>query len=234
MGSLRRPVRSSPDTVCRMIKLYATGTTRALPPCILLEEAGAPYELSFIDIRSQDRPEDFVKLQLQGRMPALVDGDLVMDQSVVILIHLAEKFGLFLPGDEAGRIEALRMLMVAATDVMFAHAMVFRLMRVAKTDSVEELLRHYRKSLLTDIARCDEILKRKPYLAGDVSIADLMLYTIVGQYDQQSVRDFGFHALDGWISRIRARPAVRTAEEKCPYLYDVSGTLGVVEQATAS
>src|SRR5690554_3591674 len=101
MGSCRCPLRSSPYTVCRMIKLFATGTTRALPPCILLEEAGVPYDLTIVDIRDADRPEDFLKLQLQGRMPALVDGDLATDQSVVILIYLAEKFGIFLPRDEA-------------------------------------------------------------------------------------------------------------------------------------
>lgn len=209
-----------------MIKLFATGTTRALPPCILMEEAAVPYELRVIDIRKRDRPRDFLALQLQGRLPALVDGDLCLDQSIAVLIYLAEKFGVLLPNDPAAKMEALRLLMVASTDIMFGHAIIFRLMRKNIDGSLDGLLYDYRQSLMGDIAKCDQTLRQREYLANEISIADLMLYAIVGQYDQGAIRRVGFDALDSWIEKMRSRASVKSAEAKNPYLYDVSGTLG--------
>jgi len=208
-----------------MIKLFATGTTRALPPCMVLEESGVPYDLVVVDIRQSERPSDLLKFNPQGRMPSLIDGDLAFDQSVAILVYLAEKFDIFLPKTPPERTEVLRQLMAASTDIMFGHATVFRMMRASK-GHLDTLLYDYRQRLLSDLAKSDELLRNRPYLAGELSIADFYLYAIVGQYDAAAIKRLGFDALQGWIDRIRARPAVRSAEQKCPYLYDVSGTLG--------
>lgn len=209
-----------------MLKLFTTGTTRALPPLMLLEEAEANYELVVVDIRQKERPAELLEFNSQGRMPALIDGDLRIDQSLAILIYLAERFDLFLPGKEPARSEALRLLMVAATDIMFEHSTVFRLVRRNESGQNDSLIHDTRQRLMGDIAKCDNILKSRSYLAGEISIADLMLYAIVGQYDRPTVDRLGFAALGSWIDRVRARPAVRHAEIKCPYLYDVSATLG--------
>ncbi len=209
-----------------MLTLFTTGTTRALPTCMLLEEAGVDYELVVVDIRQKARPTELLAFNTQGRMPALIDGDVTMDQSLAILIYLAEKFGIFLPRQEPARSEALRLLMVAATDVMFEHSTVFRLVRRNENGEMDGLINDCRQRLMGDIAKCDEILSARPYLAGDISIADLMLYAIVGQYDRSTIDRLGFAALAGWIDRVRARPGVQRAESRNPYLYDVSQTLG--------
>lgn len=208
-----------------MIKLFIAGTTRAMPPCMLLEEAGADYELSVIDLRRKERPDDLLALNPQGRVPFLIDGGLAIDQSVAILIYLADKFGMLLPKAEPGRSETLRYLLLAATDVMFGHSAIFRLLR-RDEGSFATLIRDYRQRLLGDLSRCNDLLAHRDYLAGDISIADLMLYAIAGQYDRRAIERSGFHALSDWIERIRMRSAIRAAESKCPYAYDVSDTLG--------
>src|SRR5690625_2495365 len=116
------------------MKLYVSGTTRAMPPCMLMEETGAPYELVVVDIRRDARPPDLLTFNPQGRVPALLDKDVHLDQSIAILLYLAEKFGALLPRTEPGRSEAIRMLMVAATDVMFGHSAIFRLSRRSDQD----------------------------------------------------------------------------------------------------
>ncbi|MEI9425767.1 glutathione S-transferase family protein [Mesorhizobium sp. Cs1299R1N1] len=207
------------------MKLFMTGTTRGLPPCMVLEEAKADYELVVVDIRKRDRPADLLAFNPQGRLPALKDGEVAIDQCVAILLYLADKLGVLLPTSEPARSEAIRALMIASTDVMDGHAALFQLMRRDDAD-YSGLIRDYRQRLLGDISRCNELLKDRDYLAGNISVADFMLYTIVGQYERAALARNHFDALVGWMDRIRARPAVRTAESRCAYMYDVSRTLG--------
>ncbi|WP_292326112.1 glutathione S-transferase family protein [Mesorhizobium sp.] len=216
------------------VKLFITGTTRALPPCMVLEEAKADYELVVVDIRKKDRPAELVAFNPQGRLPALKDGEVAIDQSVAILLYLADKFDLLLPKSEPARSETLRALMVSSTDIMNGHGSIFRLMRRDDGD-YSRLISDYRQRLLGDISRCNDVLAGQRYLAGDISIADLMLYTIVGQYDRAALQRNRFDALISWIDLIRARPSVQMAESKCAYMYDVSGILGqeVLNHVTA-
>jgi glutathione S-transferase len=88
------------------------------------------------------------------------------------------------------------------------------------------LIRGYRQRLLGDIASCDELLAQPSFLAGEISIADLMLYAIVGNMTEGPSSARVSISLGSWIGRACTRPAVRTAEAKCPYAYDVSATLG--------
>lgn len=217
------------------MKLYTTGTTRALPPLMLLEEAGADYELAVVDIRTKERPDDLLAFNPQGRLPALKDGPVAIDQSVAILLYLADKLGTMLPKSEPARSQAICALMIPSTDLMTGHSAIFRLMRRDDGD-FSGLLRDYRQRLLGDISRCNDLLKDQRYLAGEISVADLMLYTIVGQYDRAALERNHFDALISWMDGMRGRPAVRAAESRCPYLYDVSGILGreVLDHAAAA
>lgn len=208
-----------------MIKLFTSGTTRGLPPVIVLEEANVPHELVVVDIRRKERPAELFEFNPQGRMPAVKDETVSIDQSVAILIYLADKLGVFLPRREPARSEALRWLMFSATDIMTGHGAVFRLMRRTDAD-YSALLSDYRQRLIGDVARFDEKLVGSEYLAGDISIADLMMYAIVGQYERATLERLGFVSLLDWIDRVRARPSVQAAEARCPYAYDVAATLG--------
>lgn len=222
-GRHRKPISDHAEAI--RLKLYITGTTRALPPCMLLEEAGADYELVVVDIRKKERPADLLAFNPQGRLPALRDGEVAIDQSVAILLYLADKLGVMLPASEPARSETIRALMISSTDIMTGHSAIFRLMRRDDGD-FSGLLRDYRQRLLEDIRVCNDLLKDRRHMAQDFSIADLMLYAIVGQYDRAALERNRFDALIRWIGGMRARPAIRKAESRCAYMYDVSGILG--------
>ena len=93
-----------------MIKLYGQTRSRANRCLWALEEIGVPYELVPIDTNKgeNDKPE-FLAINPNGRIPALVDGDLKLFESMAINLYLARKYGKDLwPSTEAGEAHALQ------------------------------------------------------------------------------------------------------------------------------
>jgi glutathione S-transferase len=73
------------------LRLHYYPSTAAMIPHILLEEIGAPYERVFVD-RAQDahkRPE-YLKLNPNGTIPVLTDGDFVLYETAAIVLHLCD------------------------------------------------------------------------------------------------------------------------------------------------
>ncbi|HYC42613.1 MAG TPA: glutathione S-transferase family protein [Noviherbaspirillum sp.] len=75
-----------------MVKLYYYPGNANLAPHMLLEELGVPYELVLVD-RAKDahHSADYLKLNPNGRIPTLVDGDLVLFETAAICLHLVDR-----------------------------------------------------------------------------------------------------------------------------------------------
>ena len=74
-----------------MIKLYFYPSFISLVPHILLEEIGAPYQLVFVNLSggAHKRP-DHLRLNPNGLVPVLLQGDLVLYESAAICLHLID------------------------------------------------------------------------------------------------------------------------------------------------
>jgi glutathione S-transferase len=73
-------------------QLYYYPGNANLAPHILLEEIGAKYELLLID-RTHDahKSPEYLKLNPNGRIPVLIDGDLVLYETAAICLHLVDQ-----------------------------------------------------------------------------------------------------------------------------------------------
>jgi GST-like protein len=101
-----------------MLKFYYSGAPNPMKVALFLEEAGLPYEAIPVDTRKGDQHKpEYLKVNPNGKVPAIVDGDAVVFDSNAILLYLAEKTGKFLPKDKSdkARGELLSWLMFAAT-----------------------------------------------------------------------------------------------------------------------
>ncbi len=102
-----------------MIKFYYSGAPNPMKVALMLEETGLPYEAIPVDTRKgeQHKPE-YLAINPNAKVPAIVDGDATVFDSNAILLYLAEKTGKFLPpkGDKA-RGELLSWLMFVASGV---------------------------------------------------------------------------------------------------------------------
>ena len=88
------------------MKLYAfPPSPRARKPMAVAHHLGLPFELVLVDLlKGEQKKPEYLKLNPNGRMPTLVDGDFVLWESNAILQHLASKKpGTLMPQDERGR-----------------------------------------------------------------------------------------------------------------------------------
>ena len=102
-----------------MLKFYFNGSPNPTKVALFLEEAGIAYEPIPIDTRTGDQfRADFLSVNPNGKVPAIVDGEVVVFDSNAILLYLAEKTGRFLPpNNPVNRARLLSWLMFAATGV---------------------------------------------------------------------------------------------------------------------
>jgi GST-like protein len=81
-----------------MLKFYYSGAPNPTKVALFLEETGTPYDPIPIDTRKgeQHKPE-FLAINPNAKLPAIVDGNVKVFDSSAILLYLAEKIGKFLP-----------------------------------------------------------------------------------------------------------------------------------------
>ena len=76
-----------------MIQLYYTPSTAAMAPHIVLEEIGVPFEKILVDtVAGAHRTDSYLKLNPNGTVPVLIDGDLVLYESAAICLHLCDAY----------------------------------------------------------------------------------------------------------------------------------------------
>ena len=102
-----------------MIKFYYSGAPNPTKIALMLEETGLPYEPIAVDTRKGDQHKaEFMAINPNAKLPAIVDGDVTVFDSSACLLYLAEKTGKFLPArSDKARGELLSWLMFVATGI---------------------------------------------------------------------------------------------------------------------
>jgi glutathione S-transferase len=102
------------------MQLYEFGATRSLRARWMLQELGVDFEpISVNLLAGEHHKPEFLKINPAGKVPVLVDRDVVVTESVAIVLYLAEKYPLkgFLPRESAQRTQVFRWLLFAATEL---------------------------------------------------------------------------------------------------------------------
>jgi glutathione S-transferase-like protein len=77
--------------ISAMMRLYEFAPTRSIRARWVLEELGKEFEAVTVNlVAGGNRRPEFLKINHADRIPALVDGDLVITESVAIMLYLAE------------------------------------------------------------------------------------------------------------------------------------------------
>ena len=200
------------------IHLYTAATMNGYKPVLFLEEAGIPYDLTFIDFskREQKDPE-YMKLNPNGRIPTIVDrsnGNFAVFESGAILWYLAEKYDCFLPKDASSRSETLQWLMfqMAGIGPMMGQAMYFQRIAVPNGHDEPFSIRRYVDESRRLLEVLNTRLSGRDWIAGDeYSIADMATYPWARAYGWAKVSIEGLEYLKAWFDRIDARPMVQKA-----------------------
>jgi glutathione S-transferase len=75
------------------MKLFEFAPTRSIRARWTLQELGVDFESVVVNLLADEHHSAaFLRLNPAGRVPALVDGDVVLTESVAIVLYLAEKY----------------------------------------------------------------------------------------------------------------------------------------------
>ena len=75
-----------------MYQLHYFPSNANAAPHMVLEELGQKYELVLVDrAKNAQKSEEYLKINPNGRIPVLVDGDLVLFESAAIVLHLVDQ-----------------------------------------------------------------------------------------------------------------------------------------------
>jgi glutathione S-transferase len=74
-----------------MLQLHYHPGNASMAPHLLLEELGIPFELKLVDrARQAHKSPEYLKLNPNGLIPVLVDGDLVLYETAAVCLHLLD------------------------------------------------------------------------------------------------------------------------------------------------
>jgi Glutathione S-transferase, N-terminal domain len=77
----------------KRMRLYEFAPTRSIRARWTLQELGIDFESVTVNlVAGENRRPEFLKINPAGRVPVLVDDDLVLTESVAIVLYLAEKY----------------------------------------------------------------------------------------------------------------------------------------------
>ncbi len=217
-----------------MITLYGVYRSRASRPLWLLAETGTPFahvpviqSYRLADAAAADAPLNtaspaFLAINPQGQIPALVEGDLILTESLAITLYLARKFGGPLgPANDAEAALMEQWALFAATAVE-APALEILYTQAAGGDKTAEgqatiavnaeKLRRPLRRLQGHLAVHDWLVANR-FTVADINTAECLRYaqghpTLLAE----------FPSVKAWLERCQARPAfqamwaARTAE----------------------
>lgn len=209
------------------LQLYSLGTPNGVKVTILLEEllasghSGAEYDAWLIRISEGEQfSSGFVEVNPNSKIPALLDRSgptpIRVFESGAILMHLAEKFGAFLPTETAARAETLSWLfwqMGSAPYLGGGFGHFYAYAPFKQEYPIDRFAMEVKRQL--DVL--DRRLAVSEYLAGpDYSIADIAVFPwygglvkgwLYGAAEFLSVHEYK-HVMR-WADQLHARPAVQ-------------------------
>jgi len=191
-----------------MIKLYGVPRSRTARAIWMLEELQIPYENVPVSFIEESRKPAYMKINPNGHIPALQDGDLTLFESLAINLYLARKYdkGLW-PKTIEGEAKAYQWSIWAMTEleeplltVLLNRAFLPETQRDAKkADEAAERVKTPLKVLEGQLT--GDYLGGKDFTVADLNVASVLSWAPLGGLDLSIVPKS-----QAWLGRCTARP----------------------------
>ena len=202
-----------PALPCGMIDAYVWTTPNGYKALLLLEELELPYTARWVNImKGEQHAPEFLAINPNHKIPAIVDHDtnVTVFESGAIAIYLAEKTGRLLAASGPDRYTALEWVFFQTGGTGPIIGQLFHFKRFAP-EKLPYAIDRYRKETERLLGVLDRRLGQVPFLAGELSIADLMNITWARAAGDLDVDLASFPNVTRWLTELEARPAVARA-----------------------
>ncbi len=195
-----------------MITLYTAQTPNGRKASIALEELGLDYNVEWIKLDGQQKESEFLAINPNHKIPALIEGDLTIWESGAILFHLGEAHdpeGVILPKDPKTRIAALQFAFFQTGGIGPNMGRLGAAIR-KEGEKNAEMIEIFSGEVDRLLGVIDRVLSDgREFLAGPYSIGDIMHYPWL-----KIGLDLGLPPIKdrarvvAWLEQIGERPAV--------------------------
>lgn len=204
-----------------MKTLFYYPSTASMAPHILLEEIGQPFELKLVDrTRDEHKSAGYLKLNPNGLIPVLADGDLVLYETAAICLHLADTHPerALAPAPGTPQRAVFYQWLMWLTNTLQATLIVYfypeRWVEAGNADGARQVQEQAEAKIAALLDQIETQLETSggPWLLGDT-------YTALDPYALMLCRwTRGFHRpartwprIGAWLQRMLERPAVSRA-----------------------
>lgn len=203
-----------------MITLYGVYRSRASRPLWVLFETGTPFThvpviqaYRLPDPAAPDAPfhtaaPDFLKVNPQGQIPAMQDGDLILTESLAIALYLARRYGGALgPQTDAEAALMEQWALFAATSV---ETPALEILQAPEGSMGEAIVKVAAEKLRRPLARLNTHLAGRDWLLGDrFTVADINTAECLRYAQGHTALLAEFPEVDRWLKACQSRPAFR-------------------------
>ena len=192
-----------------MMKLYGFGPTRSLRALWGLKELGVEFEFIPVNLQAgEHRKPEFLAINPAGKVPVLIDGDLVLPESAAIVLYLAEKYpekGL-MPARLEQRAQVYRWVLFAVTELeqplwrMAKHRFLY-----PENKRLPQDIDLAREDFTAMAAVLERHMQGRQYIVGDrISVADCVTAYLMDWANEHHLLD-GFPSLTAYLQRMYQR-----------------------------
>ena len=184
---------------------------------VVLAEKELEYETVFVDLRTGEHRQnaEFLKLNPYGKVPVLVDDEVIVYDSTMINEYLEDEYphpGL-MPEDSGARARVRTLEDYCDNSFLPSAGFVQAELSKPVEEQDAERLARYRTELQRGLKRLEVFLSGKEYLVGDFSLADVAFVPALLILPRLGVEvDPALRGVTAWINRLKQRPSVQILE----------------------
>ena len=196
------------------VKIYGMARTRAFRALWVAMELGIDYEHIPVEIGDAGaRTPEFLAINPNGRLPAIVDGGFVLVELLAITLYLAKKHatGTLYPATIEAEAKAWQWTLWALTEVdRGVNIWSLHAIRLPPAERNAAKLAEALQVIAAPFKVLDEAVSKQPYLLGnDFTVADLNVAAVISRAIEMDLS--ATPHLKIWLERCLERPAARKA-----------------------
>ncbi len=180
---------------------------------VVLVEKDLEFERVHVDLRKgEQKTPEFLKLNPYGKVPVLIDEDVVVYDSTIINEYLDEEYPnpSLMPEDSASRARVRLLEDFCDNSFIQQAGVVWAELHKAEAERDAEKIKRYQAEMGRVVALVESTLQGKSFLVGEFSLADVAFVPRALILPQLGVDLDTRPNVAAWIARLRERPSVRS------------------------
>jgi glutathione S-transferase len=183
-----------------------------------IEELGLPYEIVPLNLKKNEhKTPAYLAINPTGKVPSLVDGDVVMSESLAMSLYIAQRYGMgkLWPAGDAAHARILQWTLWAASELEpVAHPMMLQMVFKKPEERDKALLTTLTEKIKPPLDVLTVYLERNRHLLGDAfTLADLQVACVMDYLMRAEFSLAPWTKVAAWYAGCQARPAYKKVQD---------------------